>query len=110
MTLELQPNIEETSCLPSSIKHYASLSLGSDIVKETHIRVKIFGAPSLALESRELTVHLDQDATAQNLLDTLPIKDRDYVYVVREGIRLTSSSKLHDGDEIMIIPPIAGGS
>jgi len=78
-------------------------------VKETHIRVKIFGAPSLTLESREVTVNLDQDATAQDLLDILPIKDRDYVYVVREGIRLTSSSKLHDGDEIMIIPPIAGG-
>ncbi|MFI5449298.1 MAG: MoaD/ThiS family protein [Candidatus Bathyarchaeia archaeon] len=78
-------------------------------MKETRIRVKIFGAPSLALESREVTVNLTQDATAQDLLDTLPIKDRDYVYIVREGIRLTSSSKLHDGDEIMIIPPIAGG-
>jgi len=78
-------------------------------VKETHVRVKIFAAPSLALESREITVNLAQDATAQDLLDTLPIKDRDYVYFVREGIRLTSSSKLHDGDEIMIIPPIAGG-
>ncbi|MGO9643398.1 MAG: MoaD/ThiS family protein [Candidatus Bathyarchaeia archaeon] len=77
-------------------------------MKETRIRVKIFGAPSLTLESREVTVNLDQD-TAQDLLDTLPIKDRDYVYVVREGIRLTSASKLHDGDEIMIIPPIAGG-
>jgi molybdopterin converting factor small subunit len=78
-------------------------------VKGTHVRVKIFGAPSLALERREVTVNLAQDATAQDLLDTLPIKDRDYVYIVREGIRLTSSSKLHDGDEIMIIPPIAGG-
>jgi molybdopterin converting factor small subunit len=75
----------------------------------TNIRVKIFGAPAFALESREVTVTLDQDATTQDLLNTLPIKDKDYVYVVREGIRLTSSSKLHDGDEIMIIPPIAGG-
>jgi len=78
-------------------------------VNVTHVRVKIFGAPSLALESREVTVNLDQDATAQDLLDILTLKERDYVYVVREGIRLTSSSKLHDGDEIMIIPPIAGG-
>ena len=75
----------------------------------TNVRVKIFGAPSFALESREVTVTLDRDATTQDLLNTLPIKDKDYVYVVREGIRLTSSTKLHDGDEIMIIPPIAGG-
>ena len=61
------------------------------------------------LESREVTVTLGQDATTQDLLDTLPIKDKDYVYVLRGGIRLTSSCKLHDGDEIMIIPPIAGG-
>jgi molybdopterin converting factor small subunit len=78
-------------------------------VKETHVRVKIFGAPSLTLESREVEVKLGQDATGQDLLDALPIDNKDYLYIVRDGIRLTSSSKLHDGDEIMIIPPIAGG-
>lgn len=78
-------------------------------MKETHVRVKIFGAPSLTLESQEVEVKLGQDATAQDLLGALPIKDKDYLYIVRDGIRLTSSSELHDGDEILIIPPIAGG-
>lgn len=77
---------------------------------ETHVRVRIFGAPSLALESQEITVNLAQNATAKDLLDKLPLKDRDYVYIVRDGIRLTQSSKLNDGDEINIIPPIAGGT
>ena len=73
------------------------------------VKVKIFGAPSLALESRELTLELGEDATAEDLLSSVTVKDKDYLYIVREGIRLTSSSRLRDGDEILLIPPIAGG-
>jgi molybdopterin converting factor small subunit len=76
---------------------------------ETRVKVKIFGAPSLALEVRELTLQLGKDATAGDLLNSISIKDKNYLYVVREGIRLTRSSKLEDGDEILLIPPIAGG-
>ena len=73
------------------------------------IRVKIFGASTMALESRELTLALAVNATVQDLLNSLPINDKNYIYIVREGIRLTSASKLKDGDEILIVPPIAGG-
>jgi molybdopterin converting factor small subunit len=75
----------------------------------TRVRVKIFGAPSLALEIRELTLDLGKDATAEDLMNSISIKDKNYVYIVREGIRLTRSSKLKDGDEILLVPPIAGG-
>jgi molybdopterin converting factor small subunit len=73
------------------------------------VRVKIFGAPTLALESRELTLVLAEKATIADLLNNIPVSDKNYIYVVREGIRLTSTSKLNDGDEILIVPPIAGG-
>ena len=73
------------------------------------VKVKIFGAPSLALESRELTLELGEDATAEDLLSSVTVKDKDYLYIAREGIRLTPSSRLRDGDEILLIPPIAGG-
>ena len=75
----------------------------------THVRVKIFGAPSMALQMRELTLELSKDATAEELLDSIPIQDKNYLYIVREGIRLNRSSKLKDGDEILLVPPIAGG-
>lgn len=71
--------------------------------------MKIFGAPSLALESRELTLELKENATTEDLLNSVSVKDRDYLYIVREGIRLNPSSKLNDGDEVLIVPPIAGG-
>jgi len=63
----------------------------------------------MALEMRELTLELGKDATAAELLNSIPIQDRNYLYIVREGIRLTRSSKLNDGDEILLVPPIAGG-
>ncbi len=73
------------------------------------VRVKIFGAPSLALESKELTLELGEDATTEDLLESIPVPDKSYLYVVREGVRLNPSSRLKDGDEILIVPPIAGG-
>jgi molybdopterin converting factor small subunit len=75
----------------------------------TRVKVKIFGAPSLALEIRELTLELRKDATVEDLLNSITIKDKNYLYIVREGIRLTRSSKLEDGKEILLVPPIAGG-
>jgi molybdopterin converting factor small subunit len=73
------------------------------------VKVKIFAAPALALESRELTLELNDNATTEDLLNSISLKERNYVYIVREGIRLSPSSKLNDGDEVLIIPPIAGG-
>jgi molybdopterin converting factor small subunit len=77
--------------------------------KGVRVRVKIFAAPALALESRELTLELNDNATTEDLLNSISLKERNYVYIVREGIRLNRSSKLNDGDEVLIIPPIAGG-
>jgi molybdopterin converting factor small subunit len=72
------------------------------------VQVKVFGAPSLALESRELTLEFGEDTTTGDLLNSISVKDKDYVYIVREGLRLNPSSELNDGDEILVVPPIAG--
>ena len=73
------------------------------------VRVKVFGASAFALESRELTLDLARNATVEDLLNSIPVDNKNYVYIVREGIRLATTSKLNDGDEILIVPPIAGG-
>ena len=78
-------------------------------MSDLQVRVKIFSAPTMALESRELTLGLATNSTVEDLLNSVPISDKSYVYIVRDGIRLTSTSKLNDGDEILIVPPIAGG-
>ena len=73
------------------------------------VRVKIFGAPSLALERKDVTIELRENAIAEDLVNSLPVKDKNYLYIVRDGIRLDSKSKINDGDEILVVPPIAGG-
>jgi len=73
------------------------------------VKVKVFGAPSMALESREFTLDLASNATVEDLLNSIPVDNKNYIYIVRQGIRLTSTSRLSDGDEILIVPPIAGG-
>ena len=73
------------------------------------VKVRIFGAPAMTLESRELTLELPKNAAVEDLLNSIPLSDKNYVYVVRDGIRLNSASRLNDGDEILIVPPIAGG-
>ena len=78
-------------------------------MSDLQVRVKIFGASTMALESRELTLGLATNSTVEDLLNSIPISDKSYIYIVRDGIRLTSTSKLNDGDEILIVPPIAGG-
>jgi molybdopterin converting factor small subunit len=82
---------------------------GKSVGPELRVKVKVFGAPSLALEKKELTLELTENATTEDLLNSLPVKDKNYLYVVREGIRLNSKSKINDGDEILVVPPIAGG-
>jgi molybdopterin converting factor small subunit len=73
------------------------------------VKVKIFAAPSLALENKEFTLELKESATTEDLLNSIQVEDKDYLYVVREGIRLKPSTKLSDGDEVLVVPPIAGG-
>jgi molybdopterin converting factor small subunit len=73
------------------------------------VKVKIFSAPSMALANRELTLKLKSNATVEDLLNSIPVSEKNYLYVVRDGIRLNSTSRLNDGDEILIVPPIAGG-
>ena len=73
------------------------------------VKVRIFSAPAMALESRELTLELAMNATVEDLLNSILVSDKNYLYVVRDGIRLNSTSRLNDGDEILIVPPIAGG-
>lgn len=54
-------------------------------------------------------MQLGENATAQDLLDSVSVENKNYLYIVREGLRLIPSSKLRDGDEILLVPPIAGG-
>jgi molybdopterin converting factor small subunit len=69
----------------------------------------LYGASSGGLEKRELELDLREEATIQDLIDQLPVRDRVYLYVVRDGIRLDQDARLRDGDELLVFPPVTGG-
>jgi xanthine dehydrogenase D subunit len=73
------------------------------------VTVKLYGSSAGGLEKRELVLDLQENATAQDAIDHLPVEDRLYLYVVRDGMRLDQDTRLRDGDELLVFPPVAGG-
>jgi molybdopterin converting factor small subunit len=73
------------------------------------VKIKLYGASEGGLEQSELELSLEENATAQDAIDQLPVRDRVYLYVVRDGIRLDQRARLRDGDELLVFPPVTGG-
>ena len=73
------------------------------------VKVKLYGSSAQGLENTELELDLRENATTQDVIYRLSIRDRVYLYVVRKGMRLDQRAQLRDGDELLIFPPIAGG-
>jgi len=77
--------------------------------KVLKVKVKLYGASASGLEKSELQLDLRENATAQDLVDQLPVRDRVYLYIVRDGMRLAQDARLRDGDELLVFPPATGG-
>lgn len=73
------------------------------------VRIKLYGASTSGLEKSELELELQENATTQDAIDRLPVRDRVYLYVVRDGIHLDQHARLRDGDELLVFPPVTGG-
>ena len=73
------------------------------------VKVKLYGSSPEGLEKSELELDLQEDATTQDAVDKLPVRDKIYLYVVRNGVRLDQDARLKDGDELLIFPPVTGG-
>jgi molybdopterin converting factor small subunit len=73
------------------------------------VKVKLYGSSPEGLEKSELELDLQEDATTQDAVDKLPVRDKIYLYVVRNGVRLDQDARLKNGDELLIFPPVTGG-
>ena len=73
------------------------------------VKIKLYGASAGGLEKSELELELPENATTQDAVNQLPVRDRVYLYVVRDGMRLSQDARLRDGDELLVFPPVTGG-
>jgi len=73
------------------------------------VKIKLYGASTSGLKKNALQLDLREDATTQDLIDRLPVRDRVYLYVVRDGMRLAQDARLREGDELLVFPPVTGG-
>jgi molybdopterin converting factor small subunit len=69
----------------------------------------MYGPSADGFEKREIELDLRDDATTQDVIDRLPVRDRVYLYVVKDGMRLAQDARLRDGDELLVFPPVTGG-
>lgn len=73
------------------------------------VKIKLYGASASGLEKSELELELPENATTQDAVNQLPVRDRVYLYVVRDGMRLSQDARLRDGDTLVVFPPVTGG-
>jgi molybdopterin synthase catalytic subunit len=80
------------------------------------VTVKLFGAVREAVGEKELTVELAADS---RVVDLRRLLARDHAIFTRFGSRLAAAvnqqmaledTRLHDGDEVAFLPPVAGGA
>ncbi len=72
------------------------------------ITIKLFGPLRGKYES-DLTVTISENETIQTVIETLSIEPHPAYLYSLNGQHAKASSQLHDGDVLMIIPPISGG-
>ena len=73
------------------------------------VKIKLYGASAGGLEKSDLELELRENATTQDAVNQLPVRDRVYLYVVRDGMRLSQDARLRDGDQLLVFPPVTGG-
>lgn len=80
------------------------------------IQVKLFAAYQEAYNVPELTLEFPRQTPVSRLLDYLIEQHPEleqWRYVTRFGINLQFAEPdavMHDGDEVVLIPPVSGGS
>lgn len=79
------------------------------------VKVKLFGAPREALGRREIEQRLPEGSTAGALLDLLVEVHpalRPYSSLIKVAVNrkyVPAQTRLHEGDEVALIPPVGGG-
>ncbi len=73
------------------------------------VEVELGGTYIYDYGGRLHSLDLPEGATVENALDALGIKERIYIVIIRNGKAAKPEDELHDGDRLVVFPPIGGG-
>jgi molybdopterin converting factor subunit 1 len=83
--------------------------------REIRVDVRLFAAPREVLRSGRVTARLAEGATVDELLDRLVQEHpalagyRPHLQVAVNRAVVAAQTRLHDGDEVALLPPVGGG-
>lgn len=79
------------------------------------VTIRLFASVKDVAEKSEITIELPSASVAEDVLSYLitqypgMLRFRPYIRIAVNEVYADAGFKLHDGDEVAIIPPVSGG-
>lgn len=73
------------------------------------MKIRIQALAGLSPQAQSVELELPEKSTVQDAVRLLPIKDFLQLIYLVNNVRTSSQQELHEGDSLLLVPPIAGG-
>jgi sulfur carrier protein ThiS len=73
------------------------------------MKIRIQALAGLSPQEQPVELELPEKSTVQDAIRLLPIKDFPQLIYLVNNVRADIQQELHEGDSLLLVPPIAGG-
>jgi molybdopterin converting factor small subunit len=73
------------------------------------MKIRIQALAGLSPQEQSVELELPEKSTVQDAVRLLPIKDFPQLIYLVNNARAGCQQELHEGDSLLLVPPIAGG-
>lgn len=73
------------------------------------MKIRIQALAGLSPQAQSVQLELAEKSTIQDAIRLLLIKDFSQLIYLVNNVRASSQQELHEGDSLLLVPPIAGG-
>lgn len=73
------------------------------------MKIRMQALAGLSPQEQSVELELPEKSTVGDAVRLLPIKDFPQLIYLVNNVRASSQQELHEGDSLLLFPPIAGG-
>jgi len=73
------------------------------------MKIRMQALAGLSPQAQSVELELPEKSTVQDAVRLLPIKDLPQLIYLVNNVRADNRQELHEGDSLLLVPPIAGG-